>query len=549
MNILKNIKGRILLLLIIFMGAMGVSTELNDFEIAKNIEIFSNIFKELNTYYPDEVDPEKLMEVATNRMLHSLDPYTTYIPADEVGSFQSSISGKYAGIGATIFKGKDYVVVSMPYENSPAQKAGLLAGDKVIEIDGKDMKGKTPKEISHFMRGAPNTSVTFKIKRYGHDKPIKITVEREEIKVSNTPYYGMIDGNIAYIALTTFSRGAGENVANALEELKGNNVVDGVVLDLRGNTGGLLAEAINVANVFIDEDQKIVQTKGRDKSRYQIYTTQKPAVDTEIPLAIMIDGSSASASEIVAGAVQDLDRGVIIGQRSYGKGLVQNTRNLSYGAKLKITTARYYIPSGRCIQSLAYEDGKPKQIADSLRVAHKTKGGRKVLDGGGIKPDVVIENKLYDKILRKLRKKQYLFNFATKYRNENSKVAPVETFEIDDKVVDSFMQFLEEEGFEYETATQRAAKQFAEKVKQEDLNDLLADDIAEVRAKIDGQGMEEMMVQKDFLRNDLQRQIAAAYYYRKGAIIAGIKNDPKIQQAKQVLVSEKKYNQILSPSK
>jgi carboxyl-terminal processing protease len=307
------------LILVVLFGLVGISTQLNDFEIAKNLEIFSNIYRELNSYYVDDLDPEYLMETGANAMLKSLDPYTTYIPADEVAQFKSSITGKYGGVGASIVQGKNHVIISLPYEGGPAQRAGLKAGDKMLEVDGVSVKGNTVRQVSNKMRGGPNSTVRLKVERINAPKPLEFSMKRQEIKISNTPYFDVLDESIEYIVLSSFTENAGKNVAKALQSLKAQNDLNGVVLDLRGNSGGLLTEAVNVANVFLKKGAKVVQIKGREKERQQLFRTLNQPIDSEIPVCVLIDNNSASAAEIVAGALQDLDRGVIIGQRSFGK--------------------------------------------------------------------------------------------------------------------------------------------------------------------------------------------------------------------------------------
>lgn len=542
---MNKIKYRVCFFLVLLLGMCGISTQLNDFEISKNLEIFSNIYRELNTYYADEIDPEYLMETGANAMLHSLDPYTTFIPADEVEAFNSSISGQYGGIGTAVFRGKNYVTISLPYENSPAQKAGLKVGDKIIAIDGKSMKNKPMAEVSNAMRGMPNTPVKVQVKRPDTDQSIEVELKREVIQVSNTPYVGMLEDGIGYINLSTFSSNAGSNVANALEQLHSNNKLNGVVLDLRGNTGGLLTEAVNVVNVFVPKGNIVVKIKGRDKARDRVFRTLNPSVDTRIPLVVLIDKTSASASEIVAGAIQDLDRGVIIGQRSFGKGLVQNTRDLPSGAKIKLTTARYYIPSDRSIQALEYSNGQPRQIADSLRVAYETKGGRKVYDGGGITPDIIISKKAYYPIQSSLLKDNHIFEYAVDYHYKNKAIPSLEKFEINDKTFEDFVSFVKDRGFNYETNTEQILAKLKKKVEKETYTEILDSELKAIKTVVNRTGEQELRNQKQFLMNDLQRQIAATYYARKGAILAGLKNDLEAAKALEVLKNSNEYNRIL----
>jgi carboxyl-terminal processing protease len=549
MKLIHQLKNKTMLGLVIVLGLFGISTELNDFEIAKNLEIFSNIYRELNTFYVDEVDPEYLMETGVNAMLNSLDPYTTYIPADEVAQFRSTITGKYGGVGASILKGKEHIIISLPYENGPAQKAGLKVGDRMLEIDGNNVVGASMQDISTQMRGAPNTDVTIKVARDGAADPLSFTLTREEIKLTNTPYYGMLEDNTAYIVLNSFSENAGKNVAKALTSLKEKHDVKGVILDLRGNTGGLLTEAVNVANVFLDKGSMIVQIKGRDKATQQVFRTLNNPIDNEVPVCVLINKSSASASEIVAGAIQDLDRGIIIGQRSYGKGLVQNTRNLSFGAKIKLTTARYYIPSGRCIQALRYKNGKPEQIADSLQTPYETMGGRTVYAGGGIKPDVFVDNTAFLKIMSTLNKDLYLFDFAAAYELKHKTIAKPSEFQLTDKDFEDFLVFLKEKGYTYKTETEMLLEQLEAKAEKEAYSEVMQSDLDDIRKVLATSGQEELKKQKGRLIHLLERYIATRYYYEKGSLETGVRSDKEIEAAQKLLTDPAGYGQALKPAK
>ncbi|MBP6428403.1 MAG: S41 family peptidase, partial [Bacteroidia bacterium] len=388
---LKTQKLKIVIILTAIASITSYSFVDNYFEVSKNLDIFSSLYREVNMYYVDSVDPGKIMKKGIDEMLSSLDPYTNYIPESNIEDYRFMTTGQYGGIGAVIRPKGDYVIVSDPYEGFPADKAGLRAGDVILEIDGKTTKNKKTDEISRALKGSPKTEVKLLIKREGEEKPFEKILVREEIKVKPVPYYGMLDNKIGYIKLNSFTENCAKDVAEALKELKLKNNLSGLVLDLRGNPGGLLHEAVNTSNIFIPRGQEIVSTKGRYKDADRPYKAVNEAIDTELPLAVLVNSGSASASEIVSGSLQDLDRAVVIGQRTFGKGLVQTTRPLSYNSQLKITTSKYYIPSGRCIQALDYthrnEDGSVGKIPDSLVSEFKTKAGRKVYDGGGIKPD------------------------------------------------------------------------------------------------------------------------------------------------------------------
>ena len=544
MKIIQQAKAKILILALVGGGLIGISSDWNDFEIVKNLELFSNIFRELNTHYVDEIDPEQLMETGVKAMLKSLDPYTTYIPADEVAQFNSTITGRYGGLGVSVIKGPKHIIISLPYEGGPGQLAGLRVGDKLLKINGVDVIGAEMQTISEQMRGRPGTTVEVVVLREGKEKTF--TVTRDEININNVPYYGLLDGDIAYIVLQSFSENAGENVANALSDLEQKGPVKGIIPDLRGNTGGLLTEAVNVANVFLEKNQTIVQIKGRKRAVQQVFRTLNSPVDIEAPLAVLIDKSSASASEIVAGALQDLDRGVIVGQRSYGKGLVQNTRDLSFGAKLKMTTARYYIPSGRCIQALEYKNGKPTQITDSLRTVYTTSGGREVYGGGGIQPDIVVDNSGFLKLMNSFKQKLYLFDYAAEYQKKHPSIAKAKQFELTEEDFEDFLAFLDKNNYEYKTETEVLLDQLTQKAKKDAYKAALNPKLESIKKVLADSRQAEIRQQKARLLHLLQKYIAVRYYYERGSIETGIRMDPEIHQAREVLLQDKVYDEILA---
>ena len=389
------------------------------FEIAKNLDIYYTLFRELNLYYVDDTKPGDLIKKSIDAMLTSLDPYTVYIPESQMEDFRFMTTGQYGGVGALIRKDGEYVVITEPYEGFPAQKNGINAGDVILEIDGQSIKGKNSSEVSDMLKGQPKTLLKLKLKRPGTTDPIEKNIEREEIKIDAVPYYGVFSDSIGYINLSSFTESAYADVKKALLDLKEKQNVKSIIFDLRGNPGGLLIEAVNITNLFVPKAESIVSTKGKVKDWDKNYTAAMSPVDTEMPIVILVNSGSASASEIVSGAIQDLDRGVIIGQRTFGKGLVQTTRPLSYNAKLKITTAKYYTPSGRCIQALDYThrnpDGSVGKIPDSLVTEFKTKNGRSVYDGGGVSPDVLLESEQLSNLSGSLYNKNLFFDFATEF--------------------------------------------------------------------------------------------------------------------------------------
>jgi carboxyl-terminal processing protease len=547
---MKKIKKYALILLLSFASVFSVGFVDNYFEISKNLDIFSSLYKELNIYYVDETDSGDLMKTAIDAMLESLDPYTTYIPESEKEDFEFMTTGQYGGIGAVITKKGDWVYVSEPYEGFPADKAGLIAGDKFVEIAGKSVEGKSTEDVSKVLKGEPNTSVKVLIEREGVKKPFEVEITRQEIKLNSVPYYGMVSDSIGYIKTRSFTRNISKEVSDAYNELNSDNQLKGLVLDLRSNPGGLLNEAIKMSNLFIDQGQEIVFTKGKVKEWDKSYKTRSTALDTSMPLVVLINRSSASASEIVSGAIQDLDRGVVLGQRSFGKGLVQQTRKLSYNAQLKVTTAKYYIPSGRCIQALDYssrdEDGSVGKTPDSLRTEFKTLvNKRTVYDGGGITPDIEIEPHKYSNILRSVISKRHIFNFANSFRSNNDSISSAKTFVVTDAIYDDFKQFLNDKEYEYETKTEKTISSIKKDAEKEKYLEDLEEELEALTLKMEQSKNNDIERFKDEIIEVLEAEIATRYYYQKGKIEATLKHDEELAEAINVLNDLEKYNAIL----
>ena len=547
---MKKIKKYTLILSLFLASILSLGFVDNFFEISKNLDIFSSLYKELNIFYVDETDPGELMKTGIDAMLESLDPYTTYIPESEKEDFEFMTTGQYGGIGAVISKNGDWVYVSEPYEGFPADKAGLIAGDKFLKIAGETVEGKSTSDVSKVLKGEPNTAVKVLIEREGLDKPFEVEIIREEIKLNSVPYYGLISDSIGYIKTRSFTRNISKEVIDAYEEMNANDELKGLVLDLRGNPGGLLNEAISMANIFIDRGQEIVFTKGKIKDWDKSYKARNEAVDTEIPLVVLINRSSASASEIVSGAVQDFDRGVVIGQRSFGKGLVQQTRKLSYNAQLKVTTAKYYIPSGRCIQALDYsnrdEDGSVGKVPDSLRTEFKTLvNERSVFDGGGITPDISIEPQKFSNILRSLVSKRHIFNFANEFRRNNDSINDAKSFVIKDDVYDQFKQYLNDKEYEYETNTEKAIKKLEKDAEGEKYLADLKEHLESISSKMEESKNNDIERFKSEISELLEMEIATRYFYQKGKIETTIKHDEEIAKAIEVLNDIDVYSAIL----
>ncbi len=524
----------------------------NFFEISKNLDIFITLFKELNLYYVDETQPGKLMEEGINGMLESLDPYTTYIPESDIEDYRFMTTGQYGGIGALIRTKGDRVIVAEPYEGFPAQKAGLMAGDEILEINGKSTEGKSTNDVSSVLKGQPNTEVKVKIKRIGIDKPFDKTILREEVQIKSVPYFGMLEPEIGYVNLSSFTDNCAKEVADAVTELKTKGMKK-LVLDLRGNPGGLLKEAVTLSNLFVDKGEQIVNTKGKVKDGCKNYVAMAQPMDTDMPIAVLVNSGSASASEIVAGVLQDLDRGVIIGQRTYGKGLVQMTRPLSYNAQLKLTTAKYYIPSGRCIQAVDYasrnEDGSVNKVPDSLMTLYHTKGGRPVFDGGGILPDVETEPMRLSDISFSLGTKMLLFDFATEYRHKNPTIAAATEFKVDDKLYNEFKEWLKDKEYDYTTESEELIKNLKKVAEEEKRFTPMQEEYEALEAKVSHNKTHDLENFSKELKDLLRAEIVSRYYFQKGRLQAMLDEDIDVAKAVSVLKDAPGYKKILTASK
>ena len=546
----KQIKIILISITVVFASFLSFSFTDNYFEIAKNLDIFTSLYKELNTYYVDETDPGKLMKKGIDAMLKSLDPYTTYIPESEIEDFRFMTTGQYGGIGAIISKRGDYVYVSEPYENFPAQKAGLMAGDKILEINGVSAKGKTTEEVSKILKGQPNTAVTLLMERKKLGTPFEVSFNREKVTVKSVPYFGFLSDGIGYIKLRSFTRNCSKDIKDALVKLKNQQELKGIILDLRGNPGGLLNESVNISNIFVQRGEEIVSTRGKMKEWEKIYIATQKAEDTETPLVILINQSSASASEIVSGVMQDLDRGVVIGKKSFGKGLVQQSRKLSYNTQLKVTIAKYYTPSGRCIQALDYsnrnDDGSVGKIEDSLKTAFKTKNGRTVYDGGGIEPDIKVEQASISNITISLLKKRLIFDFATDFRFSNENILSAEKFEFTDDNFTEFKDFLYDKEYEYTTETEDAIEELKEIAEDELYFKNISDEYNTLVAKLETNKKDDLNKFKDEIKEILTSEIVSRYYYQKGRIVANLQFDNEVKEAIKVLRNSNLYNSILA---
>lgn len=518
------------------------------FEIARNLDIFASTFKEVNTYYVDEISPGVLMNNAIDVMLESLDPYTNYIPADMVEDFRTINTGQYGGIGAMTRQIGQRTVISMVFPGFAAQKAGLKIGDEVLKIDGRDITSLSPEEAGLMMKGEVGKPVKLTVKRFGKSEPVTIELKREKIKISNVPWFGMLDTETGYIKLSEFTPEAGKNVRNAVIKLKEQNAKR-IILDLRNNPGGLLMEAVNVCNVFIPKGRKVASTKGKLIEHNETYETMEHPVDTEIPLVVIINRGSASASEVVAGTLQDYDRAVILGERSFGKGLVQISRPLSYNAQLKITTAKYYIPSGRCVQVLDYshrrEDGSVEAVPDSLKKAFTTQNGRTVYDGGGIEPDVVIPQPQTHPLVEALHEQGLLFDYATLYAGTKPEPPDVRNFSLSNADYQDFLSWMKTQRYVYENENEKKLEDLKKTVTRERYSKELQDYLNRLEALITSKIKEELLIYRDAIRKELEEEIITHYFLEAGAIEFALKNDQNIKTAADLLADNNRYRKLL----
>jgi carboxyl-terminal processing protease len=522
------------------------------FEISKNMDIYTNLFKELNTYYVDPIEPGKLVKTGIDAMLDDLDPYTNYITEADIQEYEFMTTGKYGGIGANMHRKNDEIFIGDVYENSPAQKAGLHPGDQVEMIDGQPVKGKTIDELGMLLKGSPGTQISMQIKDAFTKQVANKIVTRGEIEISSVPYASLIgpQNNIAYVRLTQFTQGCGRQVRDAYDSLKkAQPELKGLVLDLRNNPGGLLDEAVNVCNIFVDKGQLVVSTKGKIPDMDKDYRTPGSAWNKDLPLTVLVNHSSASASEIVAGTMQDLDRGVILGERSYGKGLVQITRPLGFNARLKLTIAKYYTPSGRCIQALDYShrnpDGSVGYVPDSLKKSYKTKSGRTVKSGGGVDPDVQVKDEPMSMVAVTLYTRNYLFDYATEYAGLHKTISPAEQFALTDVEFGQFAKWAENKDFSYRTETEIQLDSLKRVATKEKYYDASKSEFDALKMKLSHDKKQDLVKNKDQVKRMLENEIASRYYYTRGRIAQGMQYDKEVDKAMALINQPTDYQALL----
>lgn len=531
----------------------GFKTDKRNFETTRNLDIFNTLFKELDLYYVDTIKTEEVVRNGINSMLAQLDPYTQYIPESEKEDFTTMTTGEYGGIGSIIQQREGKVIIAEPYEGMPAQIHDLRPGDAILEIDGVSMVGKEVAQVSEKLKGAPNTKMTLKIERKGEKEPLVKEIIRKKIQLNAVPYYGMINDSIGYIYLSNFTDKAAKEVRSALINLKKNPEMKGLVLDLRNNPGGILEDAVQIVNYFVPKGQTVLSTRGKVKNWDRTYKTTQEPIDANIPLAIMVNRGSASASEIVAGALQDLDRAIIIGERTFGKGLVQTTRPVSYNGMIKVTTAKYYIPSGRLIQAIDYRhrnpDGSVGRIPDSLTQVFYTANKRPVRDGGGIQPDFKIEPEQLSNLTLYLIRDMLFFDFANEYAASHPSIGPMGSFDLTDETYNQFKEFVKSKDFTYDRQSDKILQELKKVAEFEGYSEQAKEEFAALEAKLKHDLDRDMDTFRPEIQQILSQEIVKRYYFEKGDIVQSLKKDRDLDTAVKVLSQPTTYKQILNINK
>lgn len=522
------------------------------YDINKNIDIFNSVLRELDLFYVDSIEVNKLVQGTINSMLTRLDPYTEYYAEENMGDLQFLTTGEYAGIGAIISYHNGQVIINEPYEGLPADKAGLKAGDAILEIDGEDMRKSSVKQVSDKLKGIPGTVLKLTIQRPGEKNQRKLSIAREKIEMDPITYAGMVNKETGYLHYGSFTANSAERVKETVTGLKQQGATS-LILDLRGNGGGILDEAVDVVNLFVPKGEEIVSTKGKVKQWDRSYHTQSQPLDEIIPIVVLIDTGSASASEIVAGSLQDLDRAVIVGNRSFGKGLVQTPRDLPYGGNIKITTSKYYIPSGRCIQALDYShrnpDGSVARVPDSLTNIFKTRSGREVRDGGGITPDIVIPQETGGTITYYLMTENIVFDFVTAWMQKEKEVAPPESFRLTDADYDDFRKFVKSKNFKYDQLSERSLEQLRSIMEFEGYMNAASAEYKALEAKLQPNLDRDLELFKEQIRKLIESEIVQRHYYKKGVLIHQLSDDKVFEKALELLSDLRTYQSLLQPKK
>lgn len=542
------------LVVVVAGGLLGFKDDDRNFQIVKNLDVFNSLFKELDLFYVDTIDAEKAIGTGIEAMLRQLDPYTVYYPESQTEELKMMTTGKYAGIGSVIrfHKAKNRVAIAEPYENMPAAKVGLKPGDIILDIDGKDILGKSTSEVSDLLRGEAGTSFLLRVQRPGTERPLEFKVTRESIQTPTIPYYGVVGDGIGYIYLTSFTENCSRDVRRAFIDLKQKGVTS-LILDLRGNPGGLMSEAVEILNLFLPKGVEVLSTKGKLKQAASVSKTTKEPLDTQMPLAVLVDGESASASEIVAGALQDLDRAVIVGNRTFGKGLVQVIRDLPYNGNLKVTTSKYYIPSGRCVQAINYQhrdaSGRAERVPDSLTNVFHTAAGREVRDGGGVTPDRKVELEKAPTMLYYLDAHDVVFDYVTDYCLRHGTIADAEHFTLSDAEYEIFKQQVKKSDFTYDKESEKALKALRDIAGIEGYMDDAKPEFEALEKKLSHNLDRDLDYFSKEIRQLVAGEIVKNYYHQRGAVVYSLRYDRGLEEARAVLRDTAAYREILSPKK
>ncbi len=550
MNAIKRFpKIAVSMLLLVSLAFVGLSFSEKTTSVAKHLEILFNLFREVQIFYVDDTNPEKLINTGINAMLEELDPYTEYIPEEEKEDFNFMTTGDYAGIGSIVRSNVEFPIIAEVYEGTPSHKAGLRAGDKIVSVDGKQVRGVRVDKVSSMLQGTAGTSITIRYLRTGFDDTLSVTFKRERIHVPSVPFAGVLSNGVGYIRLNSFTADCSSEFEKEFKRLKQQGAKS-LIIDLRGNPGGLLIEAVKIVNLFIPKNEVVVFTRGKVKDLDATYKTQSQPLDVDIPIAVLVNRGSASASEIVAGALQDLDRAIVVGERTFGKGLVQTTRNLGYNAQLKITTSKYYIPSGRCIQAVNYakrnEDGSVAHIPDSLISEFKTRAGRIVKDGGGILPDVALPDSVFSRIAIDLYVNNHIFDFATDFRAKNPTIEPLEAYSFSEANYQQFLTFLQERHYEYKNETYLAIEELRKIAKDDSSLESIKEQIVAMEKILSESSKHELDKNRPEIVNLIEEEIVSRYYYQRGKLMVRLKSDPVLQETIEMVSNKNRMTEILT---
>jgi len=550
MNAIKRFpKIAVSMLLLVSLAFVGLSFSEKTASVAKHLEILFNLFREVQIFYVDDTNPEKLINTGINAMLEELDPYTEYIPEEEKEDFNFMTTGDYAGIGSIVRSNVEFPIIAEVYEGTPSHKAGLRAGDKIVSVDGKQGRGVRVDKVSSMLQGTAGTSITIRYLRTGFDDTLSVTFKRERIHVPSVPFAGVLSNGVGYIRLNSFTADCSSEFEKEFKRLKQQGAKS-LIIDLRGNPGGLLIEAVKIVNLFIPKNEVVVFTRGKVKDLDATYKTQSQPLDVDIPIAVLVNRGSASASEIVAGALQDLDRAIVVGERTFGKGLVQTTRNLGYNAQLKITTSKYYIPSGRCIQAVNYakrnEDGSVAHIPDSLISEFKTRAGRIVKDGGGILPDVALPDSVFSRIAIDLYVNNHIFDFATDFRAKKPTIEPLEAYNFSEANYQQFLTFLQERHYEYKNETYLAIEELRKIAKDDSSLESIKEQIVAMEKILSESSKHELDKNRQEIVNLIEEEIVSRYYYQRGKLMVRLKSDPVLQETIEMVSNKNRMTEILT---